>query len=315
MARRASRQLNDRKQATTSVPAEQGEVSYGDMLLHWVNQGYEVGSIVKDIQGGRDAQETFDDFSRKAKRAQEIVAELESTPGVPADRMENVRRMAKEPLRVHDLEKELAELKVSPRLKELKAEFMSLNMKGFDEDARRIQAKFNDPTKLEELDHDIKLLKRKIKERFFETEFAIQLEPVRGAGAPLETETIFIIHKDGTLLSVKSKQPKDQVDKKALSRMILDIRGRMDKGNVGTFQCDSSNVIMELGAHVCVAVAFKGEELPIMRRVLDKVVQIMERKNSDALNTWTGDRSRLMDMDRYPTALFQALDALDKKGD
>ena len=47
--------------------------------------------------------------------------------------------------------------------------------------------------------------------------------------------------------------------------------------------------------------------------VIDKVVQIMERKNADVFSSWNGDRARIVDMERYPTALFQALDQMEKR--
>jgi hypothetical protein len=49
-----------------------------------------------------------------------------------------------------------------------------------------------------------------------------------------------------------------------------------------------------------------------MRKIIDKVVQIMERKNAEAFSSWTGDRAKLIDLERYPTALFQALEQMEK---
>ncbi|MFH0816973.1 MAG: hypothetical protein V1934_09205 [Methanobacteriota archaeon] len=329
MARR-TRQQTEKSQAldeevkpaaSASEPAEalaspsqtNKPVSHGEMLLHWVTEGYEIGQLVGDLRGKKNIEPYFEEFQRRVKRAAEIIAEIEVLGTVPPVRVEALRAIAKEPARLAELEKELSDWRDGPKLKEMKAEFMSLNIKGFEDAARVIQGKFSDPSKRGEIEKDIHDLKHKIKERFFEQEFAVHLEPVPETSAHPLAETIFIIHRDGTLLSVKSKQSKEQVDKKALSHMVIEIRERMSKGSKECFDADGSRVIMENGQHVCVAVAFKGDELPIMRKVIDKVVQIMERKNAAVFSNWTGDRARLIDMERYPTALFQALEQMEKK--
>jgi hypothetical protein len=329
MARR-TRQQTDKSQgfeedanpaATQSRPATEPatlasapkEKSHGDMLLHWVTQGYEIGQLVGDLRGRTNIEPYFEEFKRRVNRCSEILAEIETLKTVPPERISSIRELAKNPGRLAELEKELTEWKVGPRMKEMKAEFLSLNIKSFEEPARKIQAKFSDPSKIDEIEKDIKDLKHRIKERFFENEFAVHLEPVPDSAAHPIAETIFIIHRDGTLLSVKSKQSKEQVDKKALSHMVIEIKERMTRGSKESFDADGMKVIMENGQHVCVAVSFKGDELPIMRKIIDKVVQIMERKNAEVFSGWTGDRAKLIDMERYPTALFQALEQMEKR--
>jgi hypothetical protein len=309
MARRAKQ---DEGKRPSAQPSGAEDLSYGDMLLYWITQGYDVTDLVKDLQYGAKEESCFEEYGKRIRRANEIVAEVGKLEGIAPERVESLRKMSKSPSKLPEMEKDLADLKFSPRLKELRADFLSLNVKGFEDEARRIQAKFSDNSKLDEIEHDIKILRRRIKERFFANEFAVQLEPADASGN-IVAETVFIIHKDGTLLAVKSKQSKDSVDKKALSRMVLEIRARMETGSTGSFQAEGSNIVLERGNHVCVAVSFKGEEQSIMRRVIDKVIQIMERKNADIFGSWTGERARVTDVDRYPTAVFQALDALEKK--
>jgi hypothetical protein len=282
------------------------------MLLHWVVQGYEIGQLVGDLRGKEDVEPYFAEYRRRVARSGELVAEMESLGTVPPERMEKLRAASKDPARLAELEKELVDQKLGPRIKELKAEFLSLNVRGFEEAARAIQAKFADPSRLDEIEKDIRDLKHKVKERFFEQEFAVHLEPVPESGAQPVAETIFIVHRDGTLLSVKSKQSKEKVDKQALIRIVNEIRDRIGKGSADSFAVDDLKVVMENGRHVCVAVAFTGDEIPIMRKVIDKVVQIMEHKNSGAFGSWSGDRSALVDMERYPAALFQALEQMKK---
>jgi len=294
----------------TSAPKD---LSNAEMLLHWVTQGYEIGQLVGDLRGRANIEPYFEEFKKRVNRCSEILAEIESLGTVPPERISSIRELAKNPGRLAELEKELTDWKVGPRMKEMKAEFLSLNIKGFEEPARKIQAKFSDPAKIDEIEKDIKDLKHRIKERFFENEFAVHLEPVPVTTAYPLADTIFIIHRDGTLLSVKSKHAKEQVDKKALSHMVLEIKDRMAKGAKECFDADGLKIIMENGQHVCVAVAFKGDELPIMRKIVDKVVQILERKNAEAFSSWTGDRAKLLDMERYPTALFQALEQMEKR--
>ena len=299
--------------AAPPKPEARPDVSHGDLLLHWVVKGYEGGNLVGDLRGKKNVEPYFDEYKLKVKRCADVMAEIESISGIPPERLEAIRAVAKHPDRIAELDKELADWKTGPKLKELKAEFMSLNIKGFEDAARTIQAKFADPSRLDEIEKDIKDLKHRIKEKFFEQEFAVHLEPSPATASHSQAETIFIVHKDGTLLSVKSKQQKGQVDKKALSHMVQEIRDRMAKGARDCFDIEGSKVVMENGQHVCVAVGFKGEELPIMRKVIDKVVQIMERKNADVFSSWNGDRARIVDMERYPTALFQALDQMEKR--
>jgi hypothetical protein len=299
--------------APEATPARDAP-SYGEMLLHWVTQGYEVGQLVGDIRGKNNVEPYFKEYERRVRRCAEVVAEIEAMGTVPPEKVANLKVVAKEPARLEELERELHSLKIGPRMNELRAEFMSLNTKGFEAAAETIQAKFSDPSRMDEIERDIKDLKHRIKERFFEREFSVHLEPAPQAAreAALAAETVFIIHKDGTLLSVKSKQSKDNLDKKMLSQIILAIRARMVGESAGTFDSEGCSVSMCSGQHVCVAIAFKGTEQPVVRKVVEKVVQILERKNAAALSVWNGDRGSLLDMDKYPTALFTALEQVEK---
>ena len=68
--------------------------------------------------------------------------------------------------------------------------------------------------------------------------------------------------------------------------------------------------VLEDSVHVYAAVVVVGEAKPVMYRIILKALQIMEKKLAKEFDGWTGDRSKLDNMDRYTSAIFQALDRL-----
>jgi len=168
------------------------------------------------------------------------------------------------------------------------------------------------------IEKSITKLKKKIKEKFFESAFedeAVLL--IEDENAPkFVAETIFLLHKDGTLLSVKSKKPPKELDKKLMSRMVMAIKEQMNRAfkegeHVHTLTYEGHTIILEDSQHVYAAIVVIGEAKPVMYRIILKALQIMEKKLAKELDSWKGDRSSLDNLDRYTSAIFQALDKIN----
>jgi hypothetical protein len=287
-------------------------------LHDWISQGLIVDQLIHSIRSGNTeaTDELFRSFEAKADRLEKVKDKLEELGFDETHELfSKVSSMLNNPLQVEILESLAASLVTGPKVKELKAELGSLNTKGFEEEANRIRAMLDDGSNLEIIENDIKKLQKKIKEKFFEAAFeevAVQPE----AAAAFTAEIIFLLHRDGTLLSVKSRKPPTELDKKLMSRMVMAIKEQMGRAfkegeHVHTLTYDGHTIILEDSVHVYAAVVIMGEPKPVMYRVILKALQIMEKKLSNEFENWKGDRNSLENLDKYISAIFQALEKLN----
>ncbi|MBI5000298.1 MAG: hypothetical protein HZB92_02050 [Euryarchaeota archaeon] len=290
-----------------------GDTTHGDTLMDWTLRGYHLSELMIALKGAREEHvpQIMKDFSAKIHMLEALRREFQAA--LPPEKLSELEPMFVDPSKIPELERRLSQLKYEPKTSELRAELATLNTKGFEREAEAIKKALEDPRRLNEAEMAIGTLKKKIKEKFFEQEFAVQLESRPAPSSPgLMLDTIVVMHKDGTLLAVKSKKPKEELDKRFLSKAIVKIReAALQYPEGATLDVDGTKFSIQPGAYVCVALSFHGEEPQILRRVLKKVTDILERKHSETFKTWTGDRSRLFDIDKYPTAIFQALEKVE----
>jgi hypothetical protein len=289
-------------------------------LYEWIAEGYEVEPLMKAVQSKDHTkiQRNFKKFDKNIRRMDRLKTKLEEM-GYDEDnpRYNEISKVLKDPNRVIEVEEFLQSIAVEPKLKELQGELASLNVSGFEKEAEEIKAKFNDPEKIEEIEKDITALKRRIKEKFFEEAFedVVVSKKAEDAIKGSIAETIFLLHRDGTLLAVKSKIPPKNLNKRLMSRMVMAIREQMGKAfkegqHVHSLTYEGHTIILEDSIHVYAAVVVKGEATPVMYKIILKALQIMERKLKHSLENWTGDRSTLENLEKYTTAIFQAFEKL-----
>jgi len=289
-------------------------------LYEWIAEGYDVELLMKAVQSKNHAkiQRTFKRFDKNIRRMAKLRDKLEEM-GYDEDnpRFNQISKVLKDPDRVEEVEGFLQSITIEPKLKELQAELASLNIAGFEKEAKVIKAKFEDVDDLEDIEKEIKALKRRIKEKFFEEAFedVVVTKKAEEANTRSTAETIFLLHRDGTLLAVKSKIPPKKLDKRLMSRMVMAIREQMSKAfkegqHVHSLSYEGHTIILEDSIHVYAAVVVAGEATPVMYKIILKALQIMERKLKDPLENWTGDRSTLDNLEKYTTAIFQAFEKL-----
>jgi hypothetical protein len=312
----ATKKKSSKKPKTKAKPDE--DVS--SKLYEWIAEGYNVDKLVQAVKSKDDKEikQLFKEFKTNIVKIEEIRKNLETLKRIRAINTKNplyveILEALKDPTKVEIAEKFLASLKSGPKLKELQVELASLNVTGFEAEARAIKAKFKNPELTNEIEKDIKSLRRRIKEKFFEEEFEDVVVPSEERPKKFVAETIFLLHRDGTLLAVKSKKPPTEIDKKLLSRMVMAIREQMSKAfnegeHIHTLKYEGHSIILEDSSHVYAAVVVTGEAQAIMYRIILKALQIMEKKLNKEFENWTGDRSSIENLDKYTTAIFQALD-------
>jgi len=291
---------------------------YATQLFNWLSEGYIVAPLTEAIKSKNDKkiEEIFTDYEDRIKRLELIKKKLANLDFDEEHSMyEDISEKLKDPLQVAYIEKFAKTFEEGPRLNELKAELASLNTTGFEEDAKKIKSMFDDDDDLDEIEKAIKKLKKKIKEKFFESAFEDVAIPMEEEEIKFVAETIFLLHKDGTLLSVKSKRPPAELDKKLMSRMVMAIKEQMNRAfkegeHVHTLTYEGHSIILEDSQHVYAAIVIVGEAQPVMYRIILKALQIMEKKLDKELDSWKGDRSSLENLDKYTSAIFQALDKL-----
>ncbi len=320
----AKKKTGTKSKRSTPKKKEFDTSEYSDKLFAWLSEGYEVSDLTALIKTGSKTKlkNAFKDHEGKIARLRELEVQLnELDVDDENERFLEIKSFLKDLSKIEEIETYLESFKDHSRINELKAELASLNINGFEKEAKEIINKLSDPEDLDEIEADIKALRKRIKERFFESAFEMELSPEEKKEigvvpmAPV-AETIFFIHRDGTLLSVKSKIPPEKLSKKLLSRMVMAIREQMSKAfnegeHVHKLTYEGHSIILEDSNHVYAAVVINGDEKPIMYKIILKALQIMEKKYASEFNNWSGDRKKLTELEKYSTAIFQAFDKLN----
>lgn len=305
-----------KKSSRKSSSGERQIEDVSSKLYDWIAEGYDVEPLVRVVKtkDNKNIDRMFKRYEKNITRMEKLkkrLADLELDPKNP--KLQEWLKSFKNPELVDDVEDFLIALETGPKIKELRAELASLNVTGFEEKVEEIKEKLKDPELIDEAVRDVKALRRRIKEKFFEEAFEEVVVPTQDDEGESVAETIFLLHKDGTLLAVKSKKPPAELDKRLLSRMVMAIREQMSKAfkegqHIHTLDYEGHSIILENSTHVYAAVVIKGETTPIMYKIILKALQIMEKKLRTEFDNWTGDRSTLKNLEKYTTAIFQAID-------
>ena len=309
------------KRSTSKKKFDSSE--YSDKLFAWLSEGYEVSELTELIKNGSQTKikKAFSDYEKDMEKLRVLEEEInEQDVDEEDERYMEIQEFLKDPSKLEEVEKYADMFRDHTRINELKAELATLNISGFEKEAKAIIDDLDNPEDLDKIEADIKFLRKRIKVKFFESAFEMELSPEEKVekgivSKPPLAETIFFIHRDGTLLSVKSKIPPEKLSKKLLSRMVMAIREQMNRAfnegeHVHKLTYEGHSIILEDSNHVYAAVVINGEEKPIMYKIILKALQIMERKYANEFNNWTGDRKKLREMEKYSTAIFQAFEKL-----
>jgi len=313
-----------KKSSQSSRDSNSNNANY---LYEWISLGYKVDTLIESIKRGDQAEtdNLFRKFSEKTDRLEKVRDKLESLGFNESHELySKVSEKLNDPMQIDILESFVKSLENDPKIRELMGEMASLNTNGFEGEANRIKAMFNDGTDASIIETEIKKLTKIIKEKFFEAAFEEVAAPTpeKQLPAPVQkdakftAEIIFLLHKDGTLLSVKSRKPPNDLDKKLMSRMVMAIKEQMNRAfkegeHVHSLTYEGHTIILEDSLHVYAAIVIVGEAKPVMYKVILKALQIMEKKLATEFDTWKGDRNRLENLDKYTSAIFQTLDKLN----
>jgi len=306
-----------KKKSSKESPPVKPNDDISSRLYEWIADGYTVEPLVAAVKS-KDAytiEKLFRQFEANIARMEELKILLikrgydENNP-----KYKGISLILKDPSKVKEIENFVISLEAGPRMKVLYAELASLNTKGFEKEAAAVKAKLADPKRIDEAERDLKALTRRIKERFFEDALEDVVVPTE-KDFKCVAETIFLMHKDGTLLAVKSKRPPAELNKKLLSRMVMAIREQMARAykegeHLHTLIYEGHSIILEDSVHVYAAVVVRGQAKPIMYRIILKALQIMERNLNQQFSRWRGDRAALDNLDKYTTAIFQAFEKM-----
>jgi hypothetical protein len=112
-------------------------------------------------------------------------------------------------------------------------------------------------------------------------------------------EQVFLIHKDGRLISYTSIKRYDDHDEDIVSSMLTAVKDILTvifakkevKGDVGhyKFELGEMNVILKMGKHFYIAIVVNGKENKTLLDRFDSVVDDIQEKYGDVINNWTGE--------------------------
>ena len=112
-------------------------------------------------------------------------------------------------------------------------------------------------------------------------------------------EQVFLIQKDGRLISYASLKKDDNQDEDIVSSMLTAVKDLLTvvfvkeeaKGDVGPykFELGERNVILKMGKHFYIAIVIKGKENKSLIDKFDSIVMDIQDRYGDVLDNWSGE--------------------------
>jgi len=112
-------------------------------------------------------------------------------------------------------------------------------------------------------------------------------------------EQVFLIQKDGRLISYASLKRDDNQDEDIVSSMLTAVKDLLTvvfvkeeaKGDVGPykFELGERNVILKMGKHFYIAIVIKGKDNKSLLDKFDSIVMDIQKRYGDVLDNWSGE--------------------------
>ncbi len=315
-----------------ALPTEAEESFQSDALMmrlfEWQAKGYNTSYLEELLQeGAEDIEEKFDEFEKNIPILEEIVHELEGieTDVRLKDEVTRIRNMLDDPSKVEEIKRLVEDLKSKILINSLRDELYELDTRGFEKEVSEIEALMEKPENADKVRAMIKELRRKIKQRFFEFEIAKEFEPrpkrklkkIKIIIRPTEEkekeftiEDILILHKDGTLISHLTRRTKEELEQMKLSTLthLIQTKVRTPTPEEGISEVEYSvhKILIGKGDHLSMAVVIKGEKKEQIDPLMNKSIELLERRFLPVLQEWHGDPGVLTGIEKYVNILMEA---------
>ena len=297
-------------------------------VLEWQARGYDTSYVEKIMEEGGDVERAFEEYERNVERLEDLmdkIMEIEADERLE-DEVKEIREMLSDPMKVGDIESKLDELVKKIEINKLRDEIYELDTRGFEDEVAKIEEMMEKLEDMDEIKKRIKELRRKIKERFFEVEIERRFKPEarprlrkikiimrpKGEAGPVMLKDLFIMHRDGTVLSHLTQRSKDELEKIKLPTLIHYIQTRVrlsDKG-VTTSEYNREKIYINNGGALSIVLVMGGEKRKEIDELTSKALEMLENRYRDYLENWTGDASSLQYIDGYANVLLKVLNRM-----
>lgn len=213
------------------------------------------------------------------------------------------------------------------KLDALRKELDGLKTKGFEKEIGAIREKFSDPSKAGEIEKDIKILKQKFRESLFEIQITKEFDKavIKQKSKPeiavpenvLMVDEIFVIYKGGILLSHQTRRLKPFSDNEIVAGMLTAVLNYVQDFVRDTFQQKSEpikrieygtyKILIETGAHVCVAAVLGGDEPPTTTTLMREMIGKIEERYKSFFENWDGDIHKIREIDGFVGELVRSI--------
>ena len=325
--------------ATTEVVTEEESKSIHDSLMSklitWSAAGYSVENLQRLVEEDETKAEAevkviernIPKLDALRKRLSEI-----DVRGLEAKAKETME-ILNNPYAVDLAEEKITELQHLSATQSLREDLAEIKkLKGFEGDAKRVEEMLTDPAMVKDAERELKKLKLKVRERFFESEFMTALQP-RTAPAPvkinavqvhkekrkaMQIEDLFLLYKDMRLISHHTKMAEDSRDPKFKFRILKAVRdfarhSSQFKPNVlGQTKFEGNNVLVQGGHEIIIGMSVKGDVHVLTEKVLQRVISIIERKWDIDLKRWAAGQGELKETSKVMNSLMVAFAKLSE---
>ena len=186
----------------------------------------------------------------------------------------------------------------------------------------RLREQIEKMENLIEIEEQIKTLKRKERELFFETKVAESViiaekekRPVKEESISLKLEDIFILYKDGRLMGEYIRRGKTQPNPKILENLLKIaqkfVRAQTEGAKENLIKLGNHEITMLHGNFVFIAIITYGKRHPLVLKIVEKIIQLLEMRYKEILPKWSGDKNQIPNLERFAGAIIRAIGKIE----
>lgn len=125
-------------------------------------------------------------------------------------------------------------------------------------------------------------------------------------GEPAKAEEIFLIYKNGLLISHISNLHHSEPDEDIVSGMLIAVQAFIkdtfetrDNSDVKKIEFGKKGIFFGIGDNISMAVVYTGEDTEKLSKIMVKTIQDIESEYQDRLKEWDGDFTTLKGIEEH----------------
>jgi hypothetical protein len=319
-----------RTEVMTEAEVSEVRKSIMSKLIEWSAQGYVVEELQKLVEEDEDAA---------AKQAEEIEAGIVKIEKLRKKLSEmdvrNLESQAREviemmanPLEAGQVETMLSDLAKACKLRDVRDELAQYKqVKGLEKDVTKVEGVIDSGAEMAAIEKEMKKLKIRFRESAFSADLVASLEKKKAATpavkievqkeevkkrTPMEIEDVFLLYKDMRLISHHTKVSDSERDPKFKFKVLKGLRdycrkpGALKPAALNQTSHEGRNLLMQAGAEIVIGMSVKGEVHVLTEKVLQRVIEIIEKKWADDLSKWSAGQGQLSETGKVMNSLMVA---------